>query len=199
MQSFLPTTLPTDLIRNIVPRFGTLLIESMIGGRPIATVRLLEPLQHQGFAVQCLEIPSPKEGSHYSAGLEHAELVIGSPADGVTGNTRLRQWVEELPAALRQRLDMRAIGKEINADVSLSLPAWRGLPMAGVSHRRCHPLSPLTACAAAQSSFTSGRCTRSASSRSRTVRASACRAIISRQGFRRSRPLRKARCRMRET
>ena len=142
---------PTDLIRNIVPRFGTLLIESMIGGRPIATVRLLEPLQHEGFVVQCLEIPSPKEGSHYSAGLEHAELVIGSPADGVTGNTRLRQWVEELPAALRQRLDMRAIGKQINADVSLSLPAWRGLPMAGRCRWCHHPLPPLTAlCVAVQ-------------------------------------------------
>jgi hypothetical protein len=42
----------------------------MIGGRPIATVRLNEPIKHGGFIVSCIEVPCPKPGRHYAAGLE---------------------------------------------------------------------------------------------------------------------------------
>ena len=42
----------------------------MIGGRPIATVRLHEPIVHHGFTVKCIEVPCPKAGRHYAAGLE---------------------------------------------------------------------------------------------------------------------------------
>ena len=38
---------------------------------------------HGGVTVRCIEVPCPKPGRPYSAGLEHAELVIGSEADGL--------------------------------------------------------------------------------------------------------------------
>ena len=36
----------------LMPAFGTLAVEGMIGGRPIATVRLHTPIEHAGFTVR---------------------------------------------------------------------------------------------------------------------------------------------------
>lgn len=55
---------------------GLLLGESEINGRRIATFEFNDYLQTAGWTVPYLEIPAPKEGSPYSDGLEHAELVV---------------------------------------------------------------------------------------------------------------------------
>ena len=55
---------------------GTLLGESDINGRPIATFELGDYLQVAGWTVPYLELPAPKESSPYAEGLEHAELVV---------------------------------------------------------------------------------------------------------------------------
>jgi predicted metalloenzyme YecM len=57
-----------------------LLIESEIGGRPIATFRLLEEIKcnQDHHTVDIIEIPAPKAGSPYRSGLEHVEFVIGA-------------------------------------------------------------------------------------------------------------------------
>lgn len=54
--------------------FGCLLTESLVGGRPISIIQLTTPIQHGGFTIPFIELPSPKEGSHYNGGLEHAEV-----------------------------------------------------------------------------------------------------------------------------
>ena len=68
-----------------------LLIESNIGGRPIATASLHEAIivpsratatasistKSNSRSIQVIEIPAPKEGSFYKRGLEHVEFVIG--------------------------------------------------------------------------------------------------------------------------
>ena len=77
-----------------------LLIESNIGGRPIATFSL-----HQGIivppratasasmkrsssrSIHVIEIPAPKEGSFYKRGLEHVEFVIGDCTTTTTTTT----------------------------------------------------------------------------------------------------------------
>lgn len=53
-----------------------LLGEHIVGGRPIATFRLNEPLSSGGWRISYLELPAPKAGSEYSEGLEHVEFVV---------------------------------------------------------------------------------------------------------------------------
>ncbi|ORY06078.1 Glyoxalase/Bleomycin resistance protein/Dihydroxybiphenyl dioxygenase [Basidiobolus meristosporus CBS 931.73] len=61
---------------------GCLLIENNIGGRPIATFKLnnpilvTDPISKQVREVRVIELPSPKTGSFYKTGLEHVEFVI---------------------------------------------------------------------------------------------------------------------------
>lgn len=56
--------------------FGTLLGENEVSGRMIATFELDEYLRADGWTIPYLELPAPKEGSPYSEGLEHVELVV---------------------------------------------------------------------------------------------------------------------------
>jgi predicted metalloenzyme YecM len=117
-----------QLRQALVPAFGTLLIETMIGGRPISVIELDEALEHRGFTVRCLELPCPKPGRPYVCGLEHAELVVCDAACGARGNAGLRAWIEACRAegcmaSLLAGLDTRALGKSINADVCVELPA----------------------------------------------------------------------------
>jgi len=60
---------------------GTLLGESEVNGRPIATFELNEYLSAAGWTVPYLELPAPKQGSPYKEGLEHAELVVVGSLD----------------------------------------------------------------------------------------------------------------------
>ena len=55
-----------EALAALVPAFGELLVESIIGGRPIATVALASPIEHEGYVVECIELPCPKRGSPYA-------------------------------------------------------------------------------------------------------------------------------------
>jgi predicted metalloenzyme YecM len=70
-----------------------LLVESEIGGRSIATFKLAMPIEISNPCIttgdggdsssstrriDVIEIPSPKDGSPYTSGLEHVEFVIGN-------------------------------------------------------------------------------------------------------------------------
>jgi predicted metalloenzyme YecM len=56
--------------------YATLLGETTVSGRPIATFELNEYLEVDGWTIPFLELPAPKDGSPYEEGLEHAELVV---------------------------------------------------------------------------------------------------------------------------
>lgn len=101
--------------------FSTLLVEGEIGGRMISTVQLFNPIQHAGFTITCVEIPSPKPGTPYPSGLEHLELVVGNKQDGMVSNKRLLQFMEGCKQnGVKLAFDERAINKHVNADVSVS-------------------------------------------------------------------------------
>ncbi|MNR27852.1 hypothetical protein D3C85_1451450 [compost metagenome] len=53
-------------------------MEGMIGGRPIATYRLHQPVCVNEVSVPCIELAAPKPGRSHQAGLEHIELVVPS-------------------------------------------------------------------------------------------------------------------------
>jgi predicted metalloenzyme YecM len=55
---------------------GSLLIESIVGGRPISCYKLKTPIVcSNGALIDVVELPSPKQGSPYVSGLEHIEFV----------------------------------------------------------------------------------------------------------------------------
>jgi len=107
----------------------TLLVESEIGGRPIATFKLAEPIEILSadnccHSIDVVEIPSPKEGSPYEAGLEHAEFVIGgstdckSPMNDDTHGEVLNSWMERYPEV---SWNAKALHKQCNPDISTKL------------------------------------------------------------------------------
>ena len=105
---------------------SSLLIESLIGGRPIATFKLNEGISYKGRKVSILEIPSPKEGSPYKEGLEHVEFVIGESSDHSL-HTPINNTAHEtaLEKIMSEHSDIewntKASSKKVNPDVSLKL------------------------------------------------------------------------------
>ena len=94
---------------------GTVMIESMIGGRPITTIKLFDPINYKEYDIACIEIPCPKPGK---SGLEHCEIVIGEANDSPLNNrARLEGFMAMYPSI--SDFDTKAIDKDINADVCL--------------------------------------------------------------------------------
>lgn len=65
-------------LRALLEQAGELLVEGMIGGRPIATYRYHQPVVSGVVSVPCIELAAPKPGRSHQAGLEHIEMVIPS-------------------------------------------------------------------------------------------------------------------------
>ena len=108
-----------DVCRKL-NNFGIPLTEGMIANRPICIYLLDEAITFKTWKISCIEIPCPKEGSYYSAGLEHLEMVIGTESDVPPKSTKLllESFAQMYPTVA---FDRKAIDKEINADISLSL------------------------------------------------------------------------------
>jgi predicted metalloenzyme YecM len=68
-------------MRERCTEIGTLVGESDINGRLIATFEFNEYLTAAGWTVPYLELPAPKAGSPYKEGLEHAEMVVVGSLD----------------------------------------------------------------------------------------------------------------------
>ncbi|OQR97278.1 hypothetical protein THRCLA_07039 [Thraustotheca clavata] len=100
------------LTNSILPTMGTLLIESHVGGRPIATFKLHQAIAlEDGKAVDVLEVPMPKPGSFYKRGLEHAEVVV--PFD----------LVQFIKAQKNESIkwDLKGMSKEFNREARIAL------------------------------------------------------------------------------
>jgi len=138
----------TDLVealKNSTTKDWTLLIESTIGGRSIATFRLTcgsgiqvdddtnNNKNHR--IVDVIEIPAPKDGSPYKTGLEHVEFVIANnnntpnkdttttsslltPLNNEIHQNVLSEFVQQYPSC---DWNLKAQGKDINPDVSLKV------------------------------------------------------------------------------
>jgi predicted metalloenzyme YecM len=59
-----------------IARIATLLGQTEVNGRMIATFELNDYFKAAGWTVPYLELPEPKVGSDYLEGLEHAEFVV---------------------------------------------------------------------------------------------------------------------------
>ncbi|ELM3616992.1 VOC family protein [Aeromonas sobria] len=94
----------------VLAEAGTLLVEGMIGGRPIVTYQLHQPVLAGEVQVPCIELAAPKPGRVHQAGLEHIELVVASLQDLVAR-------YPELPFKTGNMQDTR------NPDIGLMLPS----------------------------------------------------------------------------
>ena len=110
----------------------TLLVESEIGGRTIATFKLAQPIEidsgndGRDYSIDVIEIPSPKEGSPYDKGLEHIEFVIGdgthkSPMNDEVHAAVLHAWMGKYQSI---SWSTKAFHKQCNPDVSLKMQVY---------------------------------------------------------------------------
>jgi predicted metalloenzyme YecM len=96
-------------IRDRLREHGNVVIESMIGGRPISVFELTSPIVGHGFSVQCVELACPKPGRSHAAGLEHAEFVVG---------VHPKAFAEQHPSI---RWNWKAAEKMVNPDVCVDV------------------------------------------------------------------------------
>ena len=98
---------------------GNLLVEGLIGGRPIATIELARPICYKGWNIPLVEVPCPKPGRVYASGLEHIEVVVGNSGSNPHNS---KEDLEIFVANHKEvSFDTRAIDKQINADVCLKV------------------------------------------------------------------------------
>ena len=101
----------------------TLLIESEIGGRSIATFQMKDGISFENRTVDVVEIPAPKNKSPYKNGLEHVEYVVASGKEYSPKNDDTHQ--STLQALMRKHPDIewitKAQDKDINPDVSTKI------------------------------------------------------------------------------
>lgn len=90
-------------------KFGKLLIESEVNGRPISTFKLDSPLYFLNRKVDLLELPAPKPGRPALDGFEHIEVVCDLPFNDI-----LLQYNG-------LELDEGGLKKEFNAELEIKL------------------------------------------------------------------------------
>ncbi|HSD56162.1 MAG TPA: VOC family protein [Candidatus Saccharimonadales bacterium] len=91
---------------------ATLLSENLVNDRPISTFRLHQPIVHDGWRIDIVELPAPKQGSSYGAGLEHVELVLYDDFD---------TFLKKYP---RDDYEMKASSRSVNPDIGLHMPTF---------------------------------------------------------------------------
>jgi predicted metalloenzyme YecM len=103
---------------------ATLLVEGMIGGRPITTLKLDVPIviihDDTEYFINSLEIPAPKPGKGYPSGWEHVECVICEGSGHPSDKSPLLDFLDKYPD---YKWNKDALTKSINSDISLSFPA----------------------------------------------------------------------------
>ena len=88
---------------------GKLLVESIVGGRDIATYKLNQPIIFENQSVDIIEVPSPKKGSPYDDGFEHFEVVI---------NESFSSFMNKYP---HLNFSTKALNKDLNPDIKIQL------------------------------------------------------------------------------
>ncbi len=91
--------------REVFEKTSALLIESEIGGRPIATYQQQGLIAARGRRVDVIEVPAPKPGRTIDKGFEHLEIVMD--LDFTTLQQSVPHW----------KWDARSLGKDLNPEL----------------------------------------------------------------------------------
>jgi len=95
------------LLESYLLGYGKLYHKNIHNGRPISLILLNDPVVYENRIIELIELPSPKMGTPYETGFEHAEFVIDTPIDEFVIKHQDLPW------------DTRNIGRPINPDVKL--------------------------------------------------------------------------------
>lgn len=90
---------------------GKLLGENQVNGRPIATFRLFNPVRHDTWRIDCVELPAPKPNTPTKEGLEHVELVLFDDKDDFLEKYSDKQF------------DLKAADRGVNPEITFKLPS----------------------------------------------------------------------------
>jgi len=103
--------------RLFVDYGAKLLAESMIGGRPISSFKLQNPIHCGPRKVSVVELPCPKESRAYDSGFEHCEFVVSSGNNiGTCKMKALVKFQSNFPS-----VEFEVNEKDINSDFALQL------------------------------------------------------------------------------
>lgn len=94
-------------------KVAQLLGEANVGGRPIATFRLHEPIRHGDWRIDAVELPTPKPGKDTPEGLEHVEMVLFDDFQTFLGKHPDKEF------------DMVSVDRGINPEIGFRLPTYR--------------------------------------------------------------------------
>jgi len=97
-----------DTMKAFLAKNGEELTESIIGGRPIVTFLLNDPIVYKNRTINCLELPAPKNGSFYKEGYEHVEFVI---------KESFSEIIDRYPNV---QFDTKGMQKPINPDIRIA-------------------------------------------------------------------------------
>ena len=98
-----------DALKKDFSTFGTLLVESEVNGRPIATFKLFDPITWGDANIDVVELPAPKPSKPTTEGFEHIEVVVDVPMKD------LIERYAHLP------LDRGGLKKDFNAELEITL------------------------------------------------------------------------------
>ena len=102
-------------------KFGEEISTATINGRPIIVIEFSQPLEVQGWKIECLELPYPAEGKLYLVqSWEHVEFVVPSAAQ--TANDYLCDLQRQFPHFAENYLSLEEQGVKIK----LSSPKGEG-------------------------------------------------------------------------
>ena len=97
-----------QILKEALTNLGTLLAESQIGGRAIASIRLDAPIVYKNRTITVIELPSPKKGSFYKEGFEHVEFVITLPfAEFMASHAHLNFATKDLKKSVNQGVTLK--------------------------------------------------------------------------------------------
>jgi len=104
-----------EQMKSILSRIGSLLGESDVGGRPIATYKLSAPIQFDERIIDLIELPAPKAGKSCVEGFEHLEIVLPIP---------FHKLMDRHP---NLQFDTSGLKKPFNQELKLSLKDGIGI------------------------------------------------------------------------
>lgn len=96
-----------EALKTRLAQISTLLKETQIGGRPIATYKLHQAILYKNRQIWCIELPAPKADSYYQEAYEHVEFVIQEDFES---------FMAKYPTI---KFDTKGVSKPINADLRI--------------------------------------------------------------------------------
>ncbi|MCB9061793.1 MAG: VOC family protein [Halobacteriovoraceae bacterium] len=100
-------------VKNKFLELGSLLTETIVRGRPIAIIKLSEPIFFDQYIIDLIEIPSPKKNSTFSEGFEHFEVVI---------DCHFQEFVQKYPHI---KFDLSSLSKTLNPELKLDFETFQ--------------------------------------------------------------------------